>query len=645
MLRGIAQLLGFRKNSAYVNRSIQDMNIRTSVYMAVITIGFEVYMYYYILKKRYWEIGVPFDASLYFQQTKNYLILLLTGLMLLLVALFYQKNNQAWRRMGYVATIAFSVISLYFGFVVSFDDYMNGKQILAFLTMSLYAACLLIWRPYISMIMLAGVYYFFFSTINAAVEGGMRTGDKVNLFTYWLGLTVVVISIYHQRREVAEKTEHLEAANRRLQNIAIYDELTRIHNAYYFYEEAAKIFADADMDYRDKLYLFVNLENFKYYNDRFGFKAGNEFLGRAAHIIEEAFQGSLVARQSDDHFLILTDVVGAEERIEQMRRQIVNMQHEVRIGVKFGIYFPESKTIDPQYAVDKARYACSLTRDRFDKDLCIYDDKVANGFRRRQYIVNNLQMAIDAGYIQPFYQPVVWAKDGSLCGCEALARWIDPTYGFLSPGDFIPVLEDYRVIHQLDACIFECVCRDLRNAMDEGRPVVPVSINFSRLDFELMDDAVLLLENLVEKYQIPKDMLHVEITESAISDCLDGIRQAMDRLHDSGYALWLDDFGSGYSSLNTLKDFQFDVMKIDMAFLHGFENNPKAKSLLNYVVNLADNMEMRSLTEGVETEEQAEFLRAAGCGRLQGYFYGKPMSISELRDRINDGTYRVAAEM
>ena len=643
MLQGLLKLLGFQKNSKYVSRYIQDMNMRTSIYMASITIAVECYMYFYILKKRYWDIGVPFDGALYFQQTKNYMILLLTGLLLLLVAVLYKKEVTQWRIAGYGSTILFCGISLYFGVVVSYNDYLDGKQILAFLTMSLYAACMLIWRPYISLIMLSGLYYYFFYQLDQAVEGGVRTGDKVNLFTFWLSLTVVAISIYQQRRQVAEKAEHLELANARLQHVADYDELTGIHNAYYFYEAAEKIFADPDLDYRDKVYLFINLENFKYYNDRFGFSAGNEFLTDVAGIMETVFAGALVARQSDDHFIVLTDVEDAEERIDEMRYQIINLQKEVRIGVKLGIFFPHAKDTDPRYAVDKARYACSLTRGRFDKDICIYDDRVANGFHRRQYVVNNLQAAIDAGYIQPFYQPVVWAESGELCGCEALARWIDPTYGFLSPGDFIPVLEDYRVIHQLDACIFESVCRDLRRAMDEGRPVVPVSLNFSRLDFELMDDAVQMLEDLVAKYRIPKELLHVEITESAISENLKDIEEAMNRLRERGYALWLDDFGSGYSSLNTLKDFQFDVMKIDMGFLHGFDKNPKAKSLLNYVVSLAKSMDMNSLTEGVETQEQAQFLKSVGCGRLQGYYYGKPMSVTELRDKIADGTYRVAA--
>ena len=131
--------------------------------------------------------------------------------------------------------------------------------------------------------------------------------------------------------------------------------------------------------------------------------------------------------------------------------------------------------------------------------------------------INHLDEAIENGYIKPYYQPVVWSKDKKLCGCEALVRWIDPKYGFLFPSEYIPVLEEVRLIHKLDAVIIESVCRDLRNFMDEGKLVVPVSINFSRLDFELMD-AVTVFESLIYKYNIPKDYVHVEITESALTD-------------------------------------------------------------------------------------------------------------------------------
>ena len=223
-----------------------------------------------------------------------------------------------------------------------------------------------------------------------------------------------------------------------------------------------------------------------------------------------------------------------------------------------------------------------------------------------------------------------------MCGCEALARWMDPVYGQLYPNEFIPVLEEYRLIHKLDKSIMESVCRDLRSSLDAGKAVVPVSLNFSRLDFELMD-AVQELENIVSKYQIPKLLIHVEVTESALSDDFLNLNTAINRIKELGYALWLDDFGSGYSSLNVLKDYQFDVIKIDMRFLSNLEDSEKARTVLDCIVKMASRINMFALTEGVETKAQAEFLNRIGCNRLQGYLFGKPIPKKDLFQRIEKG--------
>ena len=264
-----------------------------------------------------------------------------------------------------------------------------------------------------------------------------------------------------------------------------------------------------------------------------------------------------------------------------------------------------------------------------------------NTFKKKQYVINTLDEAIEKGYIKVYYQPVVWSGDRKICGCEALARWIDPTYGFLSPGDFIPILEEVRLIHKLDRTIFELVCKDLRNLLDEGKKIIPVSLNFSRLDFELMD-TVFVFEELIERYQIPKEFVHVEITESALNNNHETLQQCIEKLHNDGFSIWLDDFGSGYSSLNVLKDFHFDVLKIDMKFLTNFEKKPVSKVILDAIIKLSEKIGMLTLTEGVETQEQADFLSEIGCGRLQGYLFGKPLPIETLEEEIKNGKYTVS---
>jgi EAL domain-containing protein (putative c-di-GMP-specific phosphodiesterase class I) len=258
-----------------------------------------------------------------------------------------------------------------------------------------------------------------------------------------------------------------------------------------------------------------------------------------------------------------------------------------------------------------------------------------------RYILDNFQNAMDYHYIQPYYQPVIRTSSRQLCSFEVLARWMDPEIGMIYPDEFIPVLEEYRLIHKLDRSIFESVCRDIRTNLDAGKPVVPVSLNFSRLDFELMD-AVQELEDLVAKYSIPKELIHVEVTESALTDDFIKLNEAMNRIKEMGYALWLDDFGSGYSSLNVLKDYQFDVVKIDMRFLSNLDNSEKAKTLIDCIIQMANRIDMLTLTEGVETETQAEFLNRVGCNRLQGYLFGKPMPKEELDRRIEENELKVS---
>ena len=267
-----------------------------------------------------------------------------------------------------------------------------------------------------------------------------------------------------------------------------------------------------------------------------------------------------------------------------------------------------------------------------------------DGFHLMQYVIHNIDKAVEEGWVRPFYQPVVWSKDGTLCGVEALARWVDPTRGLLPPGKFVPTLESTKLVHKLDAAILVSVCRDIRRSLDAGLPTVPVSINFSRLDFELMDVVGLLEEN-VAKYNVPKNFLHVEITESALADDEGLLAEKIRALKAKGFALWLDDFGSGYSSLNVLKDFDFDVMKIDMKFLVGFENNAKAAPLLEAVISMATRLGMRTLTEGVETKLECDFLADAHCERLQGYFFGKPISYEDLYGRIENKELVVSEEL
>ncbi|MCR5321998.1 MAG: EAL domain-containing protein [Lachnospiraceae bacterium] len=726
------RLLGFEKTTKYERDYLHDMSLRTAIYMAMIVVGLEIWMIIRFIVK----YSIPRQYTLLESLTgmKSFFILLATGLIMLFYSLKYTiESNRLKTKAGYaiktkkkvfgnVMISLFAAVCLYFGVITSLSDLRKGYQIICFLTMIMFTACLLIWKPYITLLMLIGSFFMFgyLGSIEIAeetiasysgivAEGAsdaevieilgsksaeiyinardaigdktaylfkwiskpcMQRGDLINLTTFFISLAMISISMFMQRLTEARKDEGLEEANRVLRLKAVTDELTEIPNFASFAEEASNLFKNAlkveqengeedkntptdneslhekekqtkGFDPKKKVFLFINLTNFSNYNQKYGFEKGNEFLKTFAGIVRGCFDGDIYARFSDDHFVVLTDEDKAETKLANLKTKVESAERYIRVSIKAGGYVPKSADIDPRGALDYARLACTAIRKKKNIYYQLYDERMEEEYKREQYIINNLDEAIANGYVKPYYQPVVWADDRTLCGAEALARWIDPQHGFLSPGAFVPVLEEYNEIHKLDSAIMEAVCRDIREHLDKGDPIVPISINFSRLDFELTD-IVEEFEGYVEKYSVPKEYLHVEVTESALTEQQGILRDNINTVKEHGYPVWLDDFGSGYSSLNSLKDYCFDLMKIDMVFLRSFENNRKAKPIIENVINLAKDVDMATLTEGVETEEQAVFLKKAGCGRLQGYYFGKPMPIEELDRGIKDGKYTVS---
>lgn len=560
------------------------------------------------------------------------------GVSIIIYSIFKYYKNKSINLLEHIIIASFTIICLDFGFYVSYSDFMQDKEIICYLTMILYVGCLLIYRPYISMLILLSSFYGFYLILTTFEGGksfapvdGVISGDSVNYVTFLVSLITICFAIYHGRLNEAKKTHALEIS---LMN----DSLTGLLNYNYFTERAKEVIETSN-DISNDVFLFLDIYNFKSFNDQRGFEAGNKFLVSVGKFLTEVFDTKdrevLISRQADDHYLVLTSKENIEEKLNVLKEKVKSLDEEILLSIHVGGYSPHSNTEDPRKCIDRARYAAERIKKNLEKIYLEYDKKMHEEYHKRLYILNNIDNAVANGWITPYYQVVVWSKDKEICGCEALARWIDPTYGQLYPNEFIPVLEEYSLIHKLDRCIIERVCQDLRAGLDSNKPVFPVSINFSRLDFELMD-AVNELETIVQKYKIPKELIHVEVTESALIDSFDLLSVAISQLKDLGYSIWLDDFGSGYSSLNVLKDYSFDVIKIDMRFLSNLDKSEKSKILIDCIIQMATRIDMLTLTEGVETMEEADFLNKVGCGRLQGYLFGKPVPKEVLYKRIED---------
>ena len=388
----------------------------------------------------------------------------------------------------------------------------------------------------------------------------------------------------------------------------------------------------------------MDITSFKIFNDQRGFEEGNKFLKEVGDFLTKSFRNAIISRQSDDHYVVFCPNHNIEEILTSINEGIEHLDLDIRPGIKVGGYVLRDKNEDPHQSVEKARYACTELKGQGHGIFLKYDQQMHDNYRKVQYVVRHVDEAIENGYIKAYYQPVAWAKDQTICGAEALSRWIDPKYGFLTPNVFIGALEDSQLIYKLDIAMLRIVCRDIRTNMDKGYPVFPVSINFSRHDFMVVD-IVSMIDEVVNEYNVPKHMIHVEITESALTTDEGNLKKAVDRLHELGYAIWLDDFGSGYSSFNVLKDFDFDVLKLDMKFLVGFEGNAKAKTLIKSVIQLADQIGIKTLCEGVETQEQAEFLNKVHCGRLQGWLIGKPIPYEDFKEKIISKQLTISKEI
>ncbi len=415
-----------------------------------------------------------------------------------------------------------------------------------------------------------------------------------------------------------------------------YDELCDLPTMTYFRRYAGNYIRAGRSKGHDVYVVYLNLENFSLFNERYGFEEGDGLLRLTSVAIQTAFPGYLVSRVSGDRFLIVCESLDVEDAILDVRQQLHVYGRHANVEVKAGIFRIPDEDVNTGLACDYAKIACDSIAHRYDRTFRWYDEALAWRVERKQYIESHIDQAIENGWIQVFFQPIVRTITGKVCEYEALARWDDPRYGFLSPAVFVDVLEEGRLIHKLDACVIRQVCEEWHKFEISSDWRVPVSVNLSRFDFELCD-VFEMVDGLAKEYDVPRQMLHIEVTESALIESSTLLGNAIERFRDAGYQVWMDDFGSGYSSLNTLKDYVFDVVKIDMVFLREFDSKPKSRTIIASVVNMAKQLGMQTLIEGVETPEQFDFVRSIGCEFAQGYLIGRPSTSKKNVERIFAG--------
>ncbi len=416
------------------------------------------------------------------------------------------------------------------------------------------------------------------------------------------------------------------------------DAVTGLMGMHEFYEKTGALAADDSSRgiYGTRSPIFFNVTNFKVYNRLHGIEAGDACLGHIADALRAHFPEGIVAHLAADSFVVLdSDGTGVFSRIEGTCAEVDAFIGNPRIHLKAGVFVantPALLEVGAQDTVDLAKIACDSIKRSADTCWAVYTEEMGERIETRAQVLENFEEALKNGNIKVFAQPLIRSFSGKVCSVEALTRWDTPHGERLSPDAFIPVLEDAHLIHKLDLHVIEYVVHRLRTDMDAGRKVVPVSVNVSRADFSLVD-VFEEVDRLVSMYEVPRDYLRIEVTETAIAERGELVQEAIGRFRANGYQVWIDDFGSGVSSLNVLKDYPVDGLKIDFMFLSHFTEN--ARIIVTSIVQMAKGLGIHTVAEGVETQEQVEFLRSIGCEALQGFYFSKALSPDVLRSRCD----------
>ena len=415
-----------------------------------------------------------------------------------------------------------------------------------------------------------------------------------------------------------------------------YDRLTGLYSKEFFYQKVRdRLLKEPEKEFS---IISSDVENFKLYNDIFGVQAGDKLLQEIAMFIREGSgKNAICGRFGSDRFLCLQ-----EREREHQDRLVSSEEYTLKnknVVMKWGIYEITDPTISVEQMCDRALLAVDSIKGHYNQQFAIYDDSLRDRMLWEKAITDAMEPALNEGQFILYFQPKYSLKEECMIGAEALVRWIHPEWGFISPGEFIPLFEKNGFIPQLDQYIWEQACVRLREWKDKGYPLLPISVNVSRADvyqIELKDTLV----GITQKYGIDPSYLHLEITESAYTENPSQIISTVSQLRDLGFIIEMDDFGSGYSSLNMFNQMKIDILKLDMKFIQNEMKRPAYQSILSYVIGMSHGVGLNVVAEGVETKEQVERLRELGCDYVQGYYFAKPMPSGEYEELLKTQSFQ-----
>lgn len=439
-----------------------------------------------------------------------------------------------------------------------------------------------------------------------------------------------VIAHYQKERfliEKAEKDKRISEMNRYIE----IDSLTGLYNREAFYEKAVNVIQENPEVQYCIVYLDINC--FKVINDLFHSETGDLILKAAADYFRKKInpQIGVSSRIEADHFVLCVpqDTLDMDRLIRELDSTIQNLGISHNILFFAGVYPVTDTTVPIDQMCDRASMALNKIKGNYVRRYNFYDVGMRDRMLKEQMIVRDMEFALKDNQFTIFLQPIFRPETNEIVSAEALVRWFHPDSGMISPGYFIPVFERNGFIVKLDRFVWETVCKFLRSRLDAGKKIVPVSVNVSRLNFYSLDLLIFLL-NLIKKYDLEPWMLKLEVTESAYTDNPQQLINVINQFKENGFPILMDDFGSGYSSLNMLKNIQIDVLKVDMAFVREIEQSERARTILMMIIGLAKELGMGVVTEGVETQTQLDYITSMGSVDIQGYYFSKPLAVKDF---------------
>ena len=413
------------------------------------------------------------------------------------------------------------------------------------------------------------------------------------------------------------------------------EKLTNFYNREFFKKYAQQF----DTLYPDlkKDMLAISVNRFRLIKELYGHDFADKVLLAIADTFNTCLQNcrGIIGKDGGSTFIIYAEHHDSyEELLGKLTSSINNVVGDVGVTVRIGVYPFVDPSMDKEIVIGRTESTADAMVD-YSKKIAIYNEEKQAKTIHMEELIEHFQQALDEGQFKLYFQPKynITGDKPTFASAEVLVRWISPKFGFVSPGDFIPLFEENGLISQLDSYIFEKAAEYMGEWKKKYGILVPLSVNLSRIDIyrpTIVEDIM----KYVDSNDIPRSAYYVEVTESAFVEDAKEVIPVIHKIRDNGFKVEIDDFGSGYSSFGALVDLPFDVLKIDMQFIRSMDRNPKVKDIIKMIINLSKTMDAITVAEGVETKEQCDFLKESGCDVVQGYYLSKPLPLEDFEKLI-----------